>query len=317
MIPLVWQLWIALALDFLLGDPRWLPHPVRVMGRTALALEAPARRFFRNERIAGITAAMAVILGTLLVSWGILWAAGSISPLAGDLVSVWMMYTAVAAKDLGMHSRRVLGALDAGDLSGARTAVSYIVGRDTENLDETGIIRATVESVAENTVDGVLAPLFFAALFGPVGALTFKAVSTLDSTFGYKNKRYRRFGWASARLDDIANFIPARFGLICISIGAAFSGNHPGKALAIGLRDARKHASPNAGFPEAAFAGALGIQLGGPVFRAGVSAEAPLLGKTGAPLDQDHIVKANILMAAAVVTAALLLTLARGFLEKI
>ncbi len=316
MIPLIWQIWIALALDFLLGDPRWLPHPVCLMGRTALALETPARRLFRNERLAGIVVALVILVGSFLASWGILFAARSISPLAGDIVSIWIMYTAVAARDLGAHSRRVLKALDERDIPGARAHVSYIVGRDTENLNEAGVVRATVESVAENTVDGVLAPLLFAVLFGPVGALTFKAVSTLDSTFGYKNERYERFGWASARLDDIANFIPARLSLLFIAIGAALTGNLPVKTLTVGFRDARKHASPNAGFSEAAFAGALGIQLGGPVFRAGIPAEAPLLGNPGEELERHHISKANAVMIAATITATLLLTITRGFIEN-
>jgi adenosylcobinamide-phosphate synthase len=315
--PLVWQIWIALALDFLLGDPRWLPHPVQAIGRCALAMENLARRLFRNQRMAGIFTALIVVSATALSSFGILLAARSISPLAGNIVSVWMIYTALAARDLGVHSRRVLRALKDGDLPGARGAVSYMVGRDTSTLDEGGVIRAAVESVAENSVDGVLGPLFYAFVFGPVGVMAYKAASTLDSTFGYKNDRYLRFGWASARLDDLANLIPARLGLVFIGIGASLTGNRPGKALAMGLRDARKHASPNAGFPEAAFAGALGVQLGGPVMRGGEPAEAPLLGDADIPLGRRHISRANALMTASVIAAALLLTFARLLLEKI
>jgi adenosylcobinamide-phosphate synthase len=314
--PLVWQIWIALALDFLLGDPRWLPHPVRIIGRCALYLESPARQLLRNERMAGILTAIVVVAATAMASFGLLLAARSVSPLAGDILSIWMLYTALAARDLGAHGRRVLRALEDKDLPGARMAVSHMVGRDTAGLDESGVVRAAVESVAENSVDGVLGPLFFAFMFGPVGAMAYKAASTLDSTFGYKNDRYLRFGWASARLDDALNLIPARLGMAFISIGAVFTGNRPGRALAMGLRDARKHASPNAGFPEAAFAGALGIQLGGPVLRDGVPADAPLLGDADVPLRRRHISRANALMTASVITAALLLTFARLLLEK-
>lgn len=317
MISLVWQIWIALALDMLVGDPRWMPHPVRLMGRVALALEAPARRRIRNERLAGVLTALVVILGTALVCWGLLFAVRSMSPLIGDIVSVWMLYTTFAARDLGGHSHRVFKALVAGDLAGARAAVSQIVGRDTEALGEAGVVRATVESVAENTVDGVLAPLFFAVVLGPVGAMTFKAVSTLDSTFGYKNSRYRRFGWASARADDGANFIPARLSLLFIAMGAALAGARPGKALAVGLRDARKHASPNAGFPEACFAGALGVRLGGPVVRSGRAPESPFLGDPEERLGKHHISRANMLMWAATLSAALVFTGLRALMEGI
>jgi adenosylcobinamide-phosphate synthase len=317
MISLIWQIWIALALDLLIGDPRWLPHPVRLMGRMALALEAPARRYVRNEKFAGILVALCVIMGSVLAGWIILFVSRSLSPMVGDIVSIWILFTTMAAKDLGIHSRRVLKALESGDLAGARVAVSHMVGRDTEALDEAGVVRAAVESVAENTVDGVLAPLFFAALLGPLGALAFKAISTLDSTFGYKNARYRNFGWASARLDDVANFIPARLSPLLIGFGALFAGGRPGGAVSMGFRDARKHASPNAGFPEACFAGALGVQLGGPVIRGGVAGKAPLLGDPEIPLGKSHISRANALMAAATLSAAALFTGLRVLMEAI
>jgi len=153
-----------------------------------------------------------------------------------------------------------------------------MVGRDTDCLDEAGIVRAAVESVAENTVDGVTAPLFFAILGGPVGALTYKAISTLDSTFGYKNERYIQFGWASARLDDCANFVPARLTAPLIVLAAAILRLNPANAWRIFLRDGRKHPSPNSGLPEATIAGALSVQLGGTMYRKGVPVEMPRLG---------------------------------------
>jgi adenosylcobinamide-phosphate synthase len=171
-----------------------------------------------------------------------------------------------------------------------------MVGRDTDQLDEEGITRAAVESVAENTVDGVIAPLFFAFLGGPVGALMYKAVNTLDSTFGYRNERYAEFGWASARIDDLANYLPARLAVPFIAAAAIFLDQRPQEALRLSRRDGRKHASPNSGLSEAAMAGALGVRLGGPVLRKGKVDDMPYFGDPVVPLKPDHIRKANALM---------------------
>lgn len=312
---LVLQIWIALALDFFIGDPRWLPHPVRAIGRAARAIEGPARRMSRNQRLAGSVAAATVIGGTCLAAWGLLTAVRGLSWLLCDVVAIWILYTTFAAKDLSIHSSAVSAALAEGNLPRARYAVSRMVGRDTEALDERGVVRAAVESVAENTVDGVLAPLFFAFLFGPVGAMAYKAINTLDSTFGYRNERYLHFGWAAARIDDAANFVPARLSLVLVSMGALMSGGRAIRALGVGLRDARKHASPNSGFPEAAFAGALGVQLGGPLLRNGRPDLAPLLGDPVDPLDMEHIHKASALMFASTLVAALVMSATRAWLE--
>ncbi|MGE5843761.1 MAG: adenosylcobinamide-phosphate synthase CbiB [Syntrophaceae bacterium] len=308
---LVVQIWIALVLDFLIGDPRWLPHPVRLIGLVAQSLEGSIRKLLSSQRLAGIVVALIVIGGTGLSTWGILSLAGAASPLLKDLLSIGILYTTFAAKDLAVHSGAVLKELESGDVRAAREQVSRIVGRDTGQLDEPGIVRAAVESVAENTVDGVLAPLFFAFLFGPVGGMIYKAVNTLDSTFGYKNERYRYFGWASARIDDVANYLPARLSLIPISLAAALLGGRPLHALRVSLRDSRKHKSPNAGLPEAAFAGALGIQLGGPVYRNGQLDRMPAMGDPLLPLERTHIREANRLMFGVVLSAAFLLTAVR------
>jgi adenosylcobinamide-phosphate synthase len=283
------QIGIAVALDFIVGDPRWLPHPVKLIGRAASALEAPMRRTFRNAKTAGIATALTIISGTAIVSWGSITAAGFGGPKLRDAVSILLLYFAFAGRDLADHALRVYKALREDNLERARVMVSRMVGRDTACLDECGVVRAAVESVAENTVDGVTAPLFFAVLGGPVGALTYKAISTLDSTFGYKNERYLHFGWASARIDDMAAWIPARLTLPFISVAAALTGLHPWLALRFGLRDGGKHSSPNSGISEAASAGALGVQLGGPLFRRGHLSEAPLLGECLEPLERHHI----------------------------
>jgi adenosylcobinamide-phosphate synthase len=193
--------------------------------------------------------------------------------------------------------------LKAGNIEEARGKVSLLVGRDTDILDEAGIVRATVESVAENTVDGVTAPLFFAFLAGPVGAILYKAVNTLDSTFGYKNERYREFGWASARLDDVANYIPARLTAMIIPVAAVILQLSPLNSLRILLRDGKKHPSPNSGLTEAAVAGALKVQLGGLNYYFGQPSMRPTLGDPVKELGKNDILRANALMFVTLILA--------------
>jgi adenosylcobinamide-phosphate synthase len=305
-----YQILAAIALDLLFGDPQWFPHPVRFIGRFAMAIESPYRKLIPNPRAAGILAALTVILTTGLLSFGLIYGAHSISPILGTAVSVLFLYTSIAARDLARHGMNVYRALKSGDIQEARRRVSYIVGRDTDVLDENGVVRATVESVAENTVDGVTAPLFYAILGGPVAVMVYKAMSTLDSTFGYKNDRYLQFGWASARVDDLANYIPARLTIPLIALAAAVLGMRPLNALRICRRDGRKHASPNSGLSESAMAGALGVQLGGPVYRKGELFSAPLLGDPIVTLGARHIPAINRLMyATSGITVAVLLGL--------
>lgn len=301
-----YQIAAALLLDFLLGDPRWLPHPVRLIGRFAAWLETPFRRLFRHAGAAGIAAALAVLSATGIMTGLVIRGAACIHPLLGDIASILVLYTCFAARDLAGHALTVHAALKRNGIENARQKVSYLVGRDTDRLDEAAVIRATVESVAENTVDGVTAPLFYALLGGPLAAILYKAASTLDSTFGYKNERYRNFGWASARLDDLVNYIPARLTAVVIPAAALILGQRPFQAIRIALRDGRKHASPNSGWSEAAFAGALGIQLGGPVTRAGKPSMMPLMGDSVRPLVSSDILRASFLMLA----TGLLFTLA-------
>ena len=189
------QIVIALLLDGLIGDPRWLPHPVRMIGWLAIKTEALTRAVFTNERLAGFFAMLIVLLVTGLTGWGLIEFAGRYHPLAGDIISILILYTCFALRDLIAHSRNVFNALKKDDLAEARKRVGMIVGRNPSGLDEAGVVKAAVESVAENTVDGITAPLFWAVIGGPLGALLYKAVNTMDSTFGYKNARYLRFGW--------------------------------------------------------------------------------------------------------------------------
>lgn len=311
------QIAAAYGVDLLFGDPRWFPHPVKYIGRAALALEAPLRSQIVDARMAGVCAVVIVVGSTAALSVAVLSAAYHLYPWAGDALSVLLLYTAFATRDLAGHAVAVHRALTQHDLGAARDLVSRMVGRDTESLDEAGIVRAAVESVAENTVDGVTAPLFFAAVGGPVLALAYKAVSTLDSTFGYKNERYRYFGWASARLDDVAAWLPSRLTFPLIALAAALTGSRPLAAWRIGLRDCRKHASPNSGFSEAATAGALGVQLGGPLFRHGSLVELPTMGEPAEPLRTAHIRRAVVLMLMTSLLAGTLFVTARLLMEGV
>jgi adenosylcobinamide-phosphate synthase len=303
------QIILAFGLDLLVGDPRWFPHPVRLIGRLALGVEEPCRAI-PNPRWAGMAAASAVVLVTAVASGALLFLLGRIHPLVGDMGSVVLMYTGIAARDMVRHSQDVYDALLSGALPEARRRMAMICGRDAVDLDEAGVARATVESVAENMVDGVTAPLLFAALAGPVGVMVYKAINTLDSTFGYRNERYLEFGWTSARLDDAANFIPARLTGILVPAAAFVLGLRAAGAFRTFLRDRRKHPSPNAGHAEAAVAGALGVQLGGLSHYGGKPSEKPRLGDPLVTLEPLHILQANNLL---LLTSALALALLVGF----
>ncbi|MFH1970188.1 MAG: adenosylcobinamide-phosphate synthase CbiB [Verrucomicrobiota bacterium] len=303
---LTYQVLAAVALDLLVGDPRWLPHPVRFIGWIAQRLERPMQRLICNAKAAGIVTVLLMVLIAGVSTWGLIRLARFYHPVAADIVCVLLIYTTIAAHDLARHSCAVFRALAAGDLEQARRRVAKIVGRDTAHLEEAGVARAAVECVAESTVDGITAPLFFAILAGPVGAMMYRAINTLDSTFGYTNDRYMRFGWAAAKLDDLANYLPSRITAPLIGLAAAFLCQRPVQSWRILRRDGRKHASPNAGLPEAALAGALGIQLGGLNYYAGERLEKPAIGEPIVPIAAEHILVANAVMF---VTLALFLAL--------
>jgi adenosylcobinamide-phosphate synthase len=290
------QIVIAVAVDLLVGDPRWLPHPVRAIGWLAVRLETIARRAIRTPRVAGAVTAVSVYAVAGLGAWGAVRMAALVDPLAADVVAIGIIYTTIAARDMTLHSMAVFRALVAADLPQARHRAAAIVGRDTDQLDEAGVLRATVESVAESTVDGVTAPLLFAVVAGPVGAMVYRAINTLDSMFGYRDERYGEFGWAAARIDDAANYLPARITAPLLCLAAMIVRRRPLAALRILVRDGRKHASPNAGLTEAAMAGALGVQLGGLDYYGRQPLEKPTLGDPLRPLERNHIRQANALM---------------------
>jgi adenosylcobinamide-phosphate synthase len=242
------------------------------------------------------------------VTAALLFTARSANPIIGDLVAIFLLYTAIATRDMVKHSTAVYDALKSGTIPEARSRLAMICGRDTDQLDESAIARGAVESVAENMVDGVTAPLLFAVIGGPVGAMMYKAVNTLDSTFGYKSSEYFHFGWASARIDDLANFIPARITAIFVPIAAVILGERAALSASIFLRDRGNHPSPNAGQTESAVAGALGVQLGGLSYYGNVPSHKPTLGDCLTPVEADHIIRANrlLLVSSALVLATLL-----------
>jgi adenosylcobinamide-phosphate synthase len=289
----------AFLLDLLLGDPQWFPHPVRLVGKLATATERLFRGMrFLPLRVAGILTAMMVIATTVAVVQLLVWQAARLHPLAGLIVSVLLLYFAIAPRDLAAHAAAVRDALLSGDLELARRKVAMMVGRDTSSLDEEGVARAAVESVAENTSDGVTAPLFYGILFGPAGAWLYKASNTLDSMFGYRNERYREFGWASARFDDLLNWLPARLTVLAV-VGAAFILRlDPAASIRSVRLCARRHESPNAGYPESAFAGALGVTLGGARSYGGVTKTVPTLGIREGAMEAATITRAMRLMYA-------------------
>jgi len=274
----------AVLLDLLLGDPRWLPHPVVFIGRLIKALEMLLRRRVSDELAGGVLLLALTVGITALSAWLLLQAAFLIHPVVGAALSALLGWTCLAARSLHRESNRVAEALRVGDMDGARRSLSCIVGRDTAGLDEPAIWRAAVETVAENSSDGVIAPLFCLMLGGPVLAIAYKAVNTLDSMVGYKNETYLRFGWASARFDDLANWIPARLTGLLMVAAAPLAGLSLKGAWWIMVRDGRNHASPNSGIPEAAAAGALGVQLGGASSYFGKRVDKPIIGDPLHPL---------------------------------
>ena len=288
-------------LDMLFGDPYWLPHPIRLIGSLISKLEGwllKGERDKSGEIFRGIVLVFIVISCTMIGSGIILGEAYMIHPVMGIAVEAVMTYQILAAKCLKTESMKVYTCLKENDLVKARRAVSMIVGRDTAVLDEEGVAKAAIETVAENTSDGVIAPMLYAALGGPVLGFAYKAVNTMDSMVGYKNDKYMYFGRAAAKLDDVVNYIPSRIsaGLMILSAfvgGGAYSGK---RAWMIYRRDRRKHASPNSAQTESVCAGALGIRLAGNASYFGKIVEKPYIGDPVRKVSFEDIRRANDLM---------------------
>jgi len=256
----------AFLLDLAMGDPRFITHPVVLIGKVIEKGEQILRKITvgpGSEKIAGAVLTVFVVLTTYLTVFMIIKLFYSINLWLGVIVNVWVLSMTLAAKGLAAAAKEIQGFLNKEELPKARKAVSMVVGRDTDNLSGQEIIRATIETVAENLVDGIIAPLFYALIGGAPLAMAYKAVNTLDSMIGYKNARYLNFGWFAAKLDDVANYLPARLVIPLLLAAASLLKLDTRSAFAALRRDASKHPSPNGGIPESLVAGALGIQLGG------------------------------------------------------
>lgn len=257
---------MAVILDLAIGEIERITHPVVIIGSFINWGEKRLRRFVGSsltERAAGLVLAGVTIGLTWSTTYLLVTVAIRIHTTLGLIIKILLISTTLSISGLAEAAEGIYQPLLNDDLVGAREKLGGIVGRDTDNLSESEIVRATVETVAENTVDGILSPLFYAFLGGAPLAMAYKAVNTLDSMLGYKNERYRYFGWASARIDDVANLIPARISGLLFPLAAFLLGENGSQSFKMVLRDARKHPSPNGGYSEAAVAGALGVRLGG------------------------------------------------------
>jgi adenosylcobinamide-phosphate synthase len=273
------QLICGVSADLAFGDPRWLPHPIVAIGKFSNLNEKLWRKTGLPLTLAGIGAWLTVVASASG------FVAATLYLLPQPYIQIYWIYSLLAARSLDQHAMAVVSQLRSNNLTEARAALGMIVGRDTAHLNEGEITRAVIETVAENLSDGVVAPLFWLLIAGPTGMAAYKAINTLDSMFGYRNTRYREFGSCSARVDDLANYIPARLTAGLIWIVAFF---HPAlnakAAIRVTLRDAHLQPSPNSGYPEAAAAGALGIQLGGTCFYGGIESQKATLGDPDRPL---------------------------------
>lgn len=275
---------LALAFDLALGDPRYRLHPVRLLGDAIIAGERMLRRTRLPERAAGVvlaTAIVALATGSALALSVFAWRFGG--SLVGVVIDAVLTYFCLAGRALADEGHAILQRLNSRDLPGARSALARVVGRDTANLDESEIARGAIETIGENSVDGLIAPAFWALLLGPVGAWLHKAASTLDSMVGYRNERYRHFGTAGARLDDLLAWVPARLVIPIVTTAAAVVRSDWRAAWTTGLRDRLQHSSPNSAHGEAVFAGALGVRLGGGGHYAGVPCHRPAIGAENPP----------------------------------
>jgi len=307
----------ALAFDALIGDPDWLwrrlGHPVALIGALIDTLD---RRFNKDDqspaqrRSAGI--ASTAILVVVATAVGALIQVAALWFPAGNIIIALLASIFIAQRSLYQHVDWVRSAFADGGLPEARDAVALIVGRDPENLDEAGVCRAAIESCAENFSDGVVAPVFWLALLGLPGLIAYKAINTADSMIGHRSERYASFGWAAARLDDLVNLLPARLSALLLAVAAPIAGGSIGKSFDVVRRDASKHRSPNAGWPESAMAGALGLALAGPRRYAEGMVDDPFLNAEATrPAVPDDIGRAlDLYTAACVIEAAIYAALA-------
>lgn len=287
-----WILCAAYLIDRVVGDPRGLPHPVVIIGWWITRLERVIRSLVKREehlKIAGLLFPLFIVTGSYAAVWLIVWGAALISPWLSFALSAWLISTTIAAKGLADAGMEIARHLVAGDLVQARRSLSMVVGRDTDRLDEPEICRGAVETVAENIVDAIVSPLIYAAIGGAPLAMAYRAANTLDSMVGYKNEKYLHLGWASARFDDVLNYIPARLTALLLVAASWLQRLDWQQCWTMIRRDAHLHPSPNSGLPEAGVAGALGVQLGGLNTYQGVPSNRAKLGNPHRPLRAGDI----------------------------
>jgi len=305
---------IAIVIDLIIGDPPSWPHPVKWIGTLIAWLDKRLNQGSNRKR-KGIMMLILVLLAVFVPVLFVSWVAYQIHPLVGIIVEGILMATSIAHKSLKDAALEVYDPLQKEDYRNARLKLSYIVGRDTEQLGESEIVRGTVETVAENTSDGVTAPMFWAWIGGAPFALLYRAINTCDSMVGYKNDKYSEFGWASARMDDVVNWIPSRLtGFIMLWA------NRPQKTKVkktwnILFRDAKKHPSPNSGWCEAAAAAILGVQLGGVNTYKGIVSNRALMGDPLYHLERNDIIKMNLILSRTTFLFLLILWLGGVFID--
>ncbi|KYP80383.1 adenosylcobinamide-phosphate synthase [Ferroacidibacillus organovorans] len=292
---------VSLLVDRVVGDPRILPHPVVLMGNVTRFMERRLNKWqsdrARALQMKGVLLTLMVTGGSFVITSWTCMIAAAVSPLLGIFVNIWLISTTIAWKGLNRAGREVYTALTTRDLDAGRKAVSMIVGRDSAQMNESEVVRATVETLAENVVDAIVSPVFFAMLGGAPLAMAYRAVNTLDSMVGYKNDRYRAFGWASARLDDVLNYLPARATVLLLYFALLRDRRSANSAWRVMCRDARKHPSPNSGFPESMVAGGLSIQLGGLNYYDGVPSHRAQMGDPFRSLTPERILETVRLVA--------------------
>lgn len=320
---ITWLILFGVLIDLCIGDPVYRFHPVRLIGTLALRLESALRNNLKSKRLAGIVTALTVLFISTFITYLITATLLKLYPPLGFIAGVFFVYSSIACKDMIKHSKEIYLLLKEDNIILARAKTGMIVGRDTRDMSPGEIIRATVESIAENSVDGTLAPLFYAfigsCLYGVTGAACFailyRAVNTLDSSFGYKNEKYRSFGMFSARIDDVFNFLPARLSLILIAFAALFTGLDWKKSICTGLRDHSNHASPNSGYSEAAFAGALSLRFGGETRYDNKIILRPYLGDKIKDFDSEDIKLASRLLFNTTLLTTLVMTVILFFIS--
>lgn len=307
MLPII----IGFILDLIIGDPNNPLHPVRLIGSLALKLEALFRKAFsKNLKLAGGITWIFIVSITFFVGLTIINLSEKLGITFKILIEGLIIYFCISSKGLKVEGLKVINILNTGDIDRARQQLSYIVGRDTKSLNEESIIRAVVETVAENMSDGIIAPLFFAGIGGAPLALAYKAINTCDSMFGYKNDKYIDFGFVSAKMDDLFNYIPARLTAYFIICSSYILGFNYKNSLHIYKRDRYNHKSPNSAHPEAAVAGALGIKLGGANYYFGKLVEKPTIGDSLKNIEVKDVYNTNkILMLVSFMGVILALTL--------